>query len=150
MRKVVHDKAREYLKNLRIASERLHVHGNKQLLPRTRTDIFNTRVSFSGSLAWNSLPYPFRYPMEVKTFKRKAFQALTKPPWYLFLPFSRHLDTKCIEDVFTLACSCQVLRLYFTKTNLLSIFVFSCVIVLSFTFLVVIILMLYICVCATV
>ena len=67
-------------KDLIIPSGRLHVHGNKQLLPRTRIDIFETSFSFSGSLAWNSLPRHLRYPMEVKTFKRKAFQALTKPP----------------------------------------------------------------------
>ena len=63
MRKVVHGKAPQYLKDLVIPSERLHVHGNKQLLPRTRTDIFNTSFSFSGSLAWNSLPHHLRYPI---------------------------------------------------------------------------------------
>ena len=78
--KFVLGKAPQYLKDLTIPSERLHVHGNKQLLPRTRIDIFNTSFSFSGSLAWNSLPHHLRYPMEVKTFKRKAFQALTEPP----------------------------------------------------------------------
>ena len=97
MRKVVHDKAREYLKNLMIPSERLHAHGNKQLLPRTRTDIFKISFSFSGFLAWNSLPHHLRYPMDLKTLKRKAFQALTKPPWWFFVPFARHLDTKCME-----------------------------------------------------
>ena len=50
----------------------------------TRTDIFKTSFSFSGSLAWNSLPHHLRYLVEVKTFKRKAFHALTKPPWYVF------------------------------------------------------------------
>ena len=70
----------EYLKDLMIPSERLHVHGNKQLLPRTRIDIFKTSFSFSGSLAWNSLAHHLRYPMELKTFKRKAFQTLAKPP----------------------------------------------------------------------
>ena len=38
MRKAVHDEAPEYLKDLMIPSERLHVHGNIQLLPRTRID----------------------------------------------------------------------------------------------------------------
>ena len=42
MQKVVHGKAPQYLKELMIPSERLHVHGNKQLLPRTRIDIFKT------------------------------------------------------------------------------------------------------------
>ena len=79
MQKVVHGKAPQYLKDLMIPSERLHVHGNKQLLPRTRIDIFKTSFSFSGSLAWNSLAHHLRYPMELKTFKRKAFQALAKP-----------------------------------------------------------------------
>ena len=51
MQKVVHGKAPQYLKDLMIPSERLHVHGNKQLLPRTRIDIFKTSFSFSGSLA---------------------------------------------------------------------------------------------------
>ena len=83
MQKVVHGKAPQYLKDLMIPSERLHVHGNKQLLPRTRIDIFKTSFSFSGSLAWNSLAHHLRYPMEVKTFKRKAFQALARPPWIL-------------------------------------------------------------------
>ena len=80
MQKVVHSKAPWYLKDLMIPSEHLHIHGNKQLLPRTRTDIFKTSFSFSGFLAWNSLPHHLRYPMEVKTVKRKAFQAFTKPP----------------------------------------------------------------------
>ena len=80
MQKVVHGKAPQYLKDHMIPSERLHVHGNKQLLPRTRIDIFKTSFSFSGSLAWNSLAHHLRYPMELKTFKRKAFQALAKPP----------------------------------------------------------------------
>ena len=80
MQKAVHGKAPQYLKDLTIPSERIHVRGNKQLLPRTRIDIFNTSFSFSGSLGWNSLPHRLRYPMELKTFKRKAFQALTKPP----------------------------------------------------------------------
>ena len=46
MQKVVHGKAPQYLKDLMIPFERLHVHGNKQLLPRTRTDIFKTSFSF--------------------------------------------------------------------------------------------------------
>ena len=79
MQKVVHGKAPQYLKDLMIPSERLRVHGNKQLLPRTRIDIFKTSFSFSGSLAWNSLAH-LRYPMELKMFKRKAFQAVAKPP----------------------------------------------------------------------
>ena len=77
MQKVVHGKVPQYLKDLMIPSERLH--GNKQLLPRTRIDIFNTSFSFSGSSAWNSLAHHLRYPMELKTFKTKTFQALAKP-----------------------------------------------------------------------
>ena len=61
--KVVHGKAPQYLKGLMIPSERLHVHGNKQLFPRTMIDIFKTSFSFSGSLAWNSLPHHLRYPI---------------------------------------------------------------------------------------
>ena len=80
MQKVVRGKAPQYLKDLMFLSERLHVHGNKRLLPRTRTDIFKTSFSFSGSLALNSLFHHFIILMEVKTFKRKAFHALTKPP----------------------------------------------------------------------
>ena len=83
MQKVVHGKAPQYLKDLMIPSERLHVHEtdiSKQLLPRTRIDIFKMSFSFSGSLAWDSLAHHLRYPMELKTFKRKAFQALAKPP----------------------------------------------------------------------
>ena len=83
MQKVVHGKAPQYLKDLMIPSQRLHRHGNKQLLPRTRTDIFKTSFSFSGSLAWNSLSHHLRYPMEVKTFKRHTFQALTKLSLFL-------------------------------------------------------------------
>ena len=45
-----------------IPSERFHVHGNKQLLPRTRIVIFKTSFSFSGFLAWNSLPHHLRHP----------------------------------------------------------------------------------------
>ena len=55
-------------------------HMNYVSMPRTRIDIFKTSFSFSGSLAWNSLAHHLRYPMELKTFKRKAFQALAKPP----------------------------------------------------------------------
>ena len=51
MQEVVHGKAPQYLKDLMILSERLHVHGNKQLLPRTRIHIFKTSFSFSGFLA---------------------------------------------------------------------------------------------------
>ena len=80
MQKVVHGKAPQYLKDFMIPSERLHVHGNKQLLPRTRIDIFKTSFSFSGSFVWNSLPCHLRYPMKLKTLKRNIFQALTKPP----------------------------------------------------------------------
>ena len=80
MQKVVHGKAPQYMKDLMIPSERLHVHGNEQLLPRTRIDIFKTCFSISGSLAWNSLAHHLRYPMELKTFKMIAFQALAKPP----------------------------------------------------------------------
>ena len=76
MQKVVHGKAPQYLKNLMIPSERLHVHGNKQLLPRTRIDIFKTSFSFSGSLAWNSLAHHLRYPMELKRSKGKHFRHL--------------------------------------------------------------------------
>ena len=98
MQKAVHGKAPRYLKDLMIPSERLHVHGNKQLLPRTRIDIFKTSFSFSGSLAWNSLVHHLRYPMELKTFKRKAFQALRYTSCFLFvclllLFFSRSSDS---------------------------------------------------------
>ena len=75
----IHSRAPQYLKDLAIPSERLHIHGNKQLLPKIRIDIFKTSFSFSGSLAWNSLPHHLRCPMELKTPQRKAFQALSKP-----------------------------------------------------------------------
>ena len=125
MRKVVHGKAPQYLKDLMIPSERLHVHGNKQLLPRTRIDIFKT-----GSLAWNSLAHHLRYPMELKTFKRKAFQAFPKPPcilrytscfivclflflFFLFFSLVRQLDKMCrMLLLFSLPCCCKVLDLY--------------------------------------
>ena len=77
MQNVVHGKAPQYLKDLMIPSEHLHVHGNKQLLSRTKINIFKTSFSFSGSLAWNSVAHHLRDPMELKTFKRKA---LAKPP----------------------------------------------------------------------
>ena len=51
MQKIVHGKAPQYLKDLMIPSQRLHLHGNKQRLPRTRIDIFKTSFSFSASLA---------------------------------------------------------------------------------------------------
>ena len=76
MQKVVHGKAPQYLKDLMIPSERLHFHGNKQLLPRTRIDIFKTSFSFSGSLAWNSLAHHLRYPMELKRSKGKHLRHL--------------------------------------------------------------------------
>ena len=102
MQKVVHGKTLQYLKKCKVSSER-HVHGNKQLLPRTRIDIFKTIFSFSGSLAWNSLAHHLRYPTELKTFKRKAFQAFTKPPWMLlytssfFFFFSRSSDSSTLN-----------------------------------------------------
>ena len=123
MQKVVHGKAPQYLKDLMIPSERLHVHWNKQLLPRTRIDIFKTSFSFSGSLAWNSLPHHLRYPMELKTFKGKAFQSLAKPPWYFFiilvLSFFLARQTTWHKMyrilLFSLPCSCEVLYLYFIR-----------------------------------
>ena len=57
MQKVVHGKAPQYLKDLMIPSERLH--GNKQLLPRTRIESLKRSFSFSGSLAWNSFFFFF-------------------------------------------------------------------------------------------
>ena len=121
MQMVVHGKAPQYLKDLMIPSERLHVHGNKQLLPRTRTDMFNTSFSFSGSL-----PHHLRYPMELKTFKRKAFQALTKPHWYLFFHSPDNLDTKCTVPLLPppLACSCQVLHLYLKRKSTFNLCIF--------------------------
>ena len=47
MQKVVHGKAPQYLKDLMIPSERLH--GNKQLLPRTRIESLKRSFSFSVS-----------------------------------------------------------------------------------------------------
>ena len=112
----------------------LHVDGNKQLLPRRRIDIFKTSFSFSGSLVWNSLAHHLRYPMELllKTFKRKAFQALAKPPWYFFILLFLSFFLTCQTTwhkmyrilLFSLPCSCKVLYLYFMK-NLFFIFVFS-------------------------
>ena len=78
MQKVVHGTDPQYLKDLMISSQRLHVHENKQLLPRTRIDIFKMTFSFLGCLEWNSLTHHLRYPMEVKTIQKKTFHALTK------------------------------------------------------------------------
>ena len=112
MQKVVHGKAPQYLKDLMIPSERLHVHENKQLLPRTRIDIFKTSFSFSGFLAWNSPAHHLRYPMELKRLKEKHFRHLLSHLEYfviLLLFFSlssfffslvRQLDTKCIESCY--------------------------------------------------
>ena len=72
MQMVVHGKAPQYLKDLMIPSERLHVHGNKQLLPRTRTDIFKTSFSLSVSLAWNSLPHHLKYPNGMKNIQKES------------------------------------------------------------------------------
>ena len=142
--KDVHGKAP--LKDLMIPSERLHVHGNKQLLPWTRIAIFKMSFSSSGSLAWNSLPHHLRYPMEVKTLKRKAFHALTKPPWYVLLIFLFYLPDTLTQNVLYFSpcvfLSSLTLVFYNQKKRPL-IYVFSCVIVLSFAFLVVIILMRY-------
>ena len=51
IQKVVQGKAPQYLRDLMIPSERLHIYGNKQLLPRARIDILKTSLSFSGCLA---------------------------------------------------------------------------------------------------
>ena len=56
----------------RSPSERLHVHWNKQLLPRTRIDLFKTILFFSGSLAWNSLSHHLRYPRELKNIQKES------------------------------------------------------------------------------
>ena len=48
MQKVVNSNFPQYLKDLMIPSERLHVDGNKQLLPRTRTDIFKNEFLLFG------------------------------------------------------------------------------------------------------
>ena len=103
MQKVVHGKAPQYLKDLMIPSERLRVHENKQLLPRTRTDIFKTSFSFSGSLAWNSLAHHLRYPMESKGkhFRHSLSHLDTSLYFFFFRFFSRSPDnTKCIEFCF--------------------------------------------------
>ena len=123
MQMVVHGKPPQYLKDFMIPSERLHVHGNKQLLPRTRTHIFKTSFSFSGSLAWNSLALHLRYPIEFKTFQRKAFQALAKPLWYFYFIFlfyffyflARQTTSHKMYRIllFSFPCSCKVLDLYF-------------------------------------
>ena len=125
MRKVVHGKAPQYLKDLVIPSERLHVHGNKQLLPRTRTDIFNTSFSFSVSLAWNNLPHHLRYPVEIKTSKRKRFtHSLTHT---CVFSIARHLDTKCI---FSLLRVLVKFHICISHRNQLLMYVFSCVVLL--------------------
>ena len=46
MQKVVHSKTLQYLKHLMIPSECLYIHGNKLLLPKTRTDIFKMSFFF--------------------------------------------------------------------------------------------------------
>ena len=112
-------------------------------------------ITICLSLCVNSLPHDLRYPMEVKTFKRKHF---THSPnhldtllffvlfVYLFALFARHLDTKCIA-FFPLRV---LVKFYICisqqqpKKSYFNIYVFSCVIVLSFTFLVVIISMRFI------
>ena len=88
-----------------------------------------------------------RYPMEVKTFKRKAFQALTKQPWYFLFHSPDNLDTKCtVSPPPPQPHLCVLVKFYIciSQENQLSIIVFSCIIVHTFTFLVVIILTLYI------
>ena len=58
MQKIVHGKALAVSERyLMIPSKRLHVHRNKQLLPRTSIDIFKTSFSFSGSFAGNRLAH---------------------------------------------------------------------------------------------
>ena len=73
---------------------------------RTRIAIFKMSFSFSGSLAWNSLAPHLRYPMELKTFKRKVFQPPRQTTWH---------KMNRILLLFSLACSCKVLYLYFIK-----------------------------------
>ena len=141
MQKVVHGEAQQYLKDLKIPSECLHVHGNKQTLPRTRIDIVKTSFSFSCSLAWNSLAHHLRYPMELKTFKRKAFRLEFVSCLDTSLYFFRFLLLIIIIIfyfffacrttwykmyrifLFSLPCSCKVSDLYFIK--IFFIYVFS-------------------------
>ena len=71
--RVLSNEAPEYISNLythtpsRYSSSR-----NYQLsLPRPRTDIFKTSISFSGAYLWNNLPLTVRSCQSVSSFKRK-------------------------------------------------------------------------------
>ena len=59
MQKAVHGKAPQYPKDLMIPSERLHVHGNKQLLPRTRIDIVAGELCKLARVTGPEFPHPF-------------------------------------------------------------------------------------------
>ena len=79
MQKVVYRKATQYLTDLMIPIEHLHVHGNEQLLPRTRIDILKMSLSFSLQAPQHGTIYlelHFKYSVNLKTLSRKAFQAL--------------------------------------------------------------------------
>ena len=84
MQMVVHGKSPQYMKDLMIPSKRLHVPGNKQLLPRTRIYIFKTSFSFSGSLAWNSLVSRKGGRISENGWQRVQFQSPTFPLQCLF------------------------------------------------------------------
>ena len=64
MQKIVHGKARQYLKDLMVPSERLHVNGNKRLLPG-KIDVFKKSFSFLVPFALNSsssqIPHGLKY-----------------------------------------------------------------------------------------
>ena len=116
-----------YLKDLMIPSERLHVHGNKQLLPRERIDIFKTSFSFSDSLARNSLPHYSR---------RLSLSHLDKNKNKSF-----HSPDNLTQNasMFSPLCPCEVLPLFSQKINFENVYFHA--FLYSFTFLVVIILM---------
>ena len=84
MQTVVHGKVSKYLKDLMIPSQ-----------------LSNEFLLF-GLLAWNRLPHHLKYPMELKTFKRKEFQALAKPSFLkilLFLSFLSRSPHNLIQNV---------------------------------------------------
>ena len=130
MQKVVHGTDPQYLKDLMISSQRLHVHGNNNSCPEQGL-ISLKRVSPFWAVQ-SGIVYLIisDTPWKLKQFKRKHFTHSlsyldTVVVGFFLILFARHLDTKCI--VFSPLACCQVLHLYFTiikKGSTLSIFIF--------------------------
>ena len=73
MYRVLGNEAPEYISNL-YTHTLSHYSSSRNYhlsLPRPRTDLFKTSISFSGAYLWNNLPLTVRSCQSLSSFKRK-------------------------------------------------------------------------------